>query len=66
MVFLILCDMLHWGKSLLLPLPLTRESFVDFVPKWDNLEMFFFERRFFFFFGSHYPFILVREAPTRW
>ena len=24
--------MLHWGKSLLLPLPLTGESFDNFVP----------------------------------
>ena len=39
MVFLILCDMLHWGKSLLLPLPLTRESFNDFMPNWDDLEI---------------------------
>ena len=41
----------HWWKSLLLPLPLTGESFDDFVPHWGNLEMFllFFERREFFF-----------------
>ena len=31
--------MLHWGKSLLLPLPLTREYFDNFVPNWGNLGM---------------------------
>ena len=34
--------MLHWGKSFLLSLLLTGESFDDFVPNWGNLEMFFF------------------------
>ena len=32
--------MLHWGKSFLLPLPLTRESFDDFVSIWGNPKMF--------------------------
>jgi len=32
--------MLHWGKSLLLPLPLTGEPFDDFVPNWGYLELF--------------------------
>ena len=47
--------MLHWGKSFLLSLLLTGESFDDFVPNWGNLEMFFFflfiffERSIFFF-----------------
>ena len=31
--------MLHWEKSLLLPLPLTEESFDNFVPNWGNFEM---------------------------
>ena len=31
--------MLHWGKSLLLPLLLTGESFDDFVSNWGNLNM---------------------------
>ena len=47
--------MLHWGKSFLLSLLLTGESFDDFVPNLGNLEMFFFflflffERIIFFF-----------------
>ena len=43
--------MLHWGKSLLLPLPLIGESFDNFVLKWGNLGMslFFFLKNLFIF-----------------
>ena len=35
----------HWGKSLLLPLLLIRESFDGFVSNWGNLEIFFFLKK---------------------
>jgi len=42
--------MFYWGKSLLLPLLLIRESFDNFVPKWGNLEMSLLFFLFFFIF----------------
>ena len=45
--------MLYYGKSLLIPLPPTKESFDDFVPNWGNLEMFF------FFFFSFFIILLL-------
>ena len=49
--------MLHWEKSLLVPLLLNGESFDDFVPNWGNLEMFpllfFFLKEAFFFSTVH-------------
>ena len=48
-------DVLKRGKSLLLPLPLTRESFDKFVLNWGDLEMFlFFRMKDFFFFNFFY------------
>ena len=65
MVFLIFYDLLGMvlgctcfirGKSLLLPLLLTRESFIDFVFNWDDYEIFFFfflnDGNFFIFYYS--------------
>ena len=41
--------MLNWGKSLLLPLLVTRGP-DKFVPNWGNLEMFFLEFFILFYF----------------
>ena len=56
-------DVLEWGKSLLLPLPLIRESFDNFVLNWGDIEMFLFFRKkvFFFFFNFFLNFFTVHD-----